>query len=294
MEVRPTSVNLLLDPEFAMAHNWLGHSYMAQAAIFSGVLEAEEGMEQAIIHIERSIELAPALKEARPMHAFYYLYHDWDFKLADEEYLTSLNNVEPESYALYADYLNFVRRHDEALKWSEKLEETEPFYPNTRMILSLYYTGQIEEAIAYAEGRLRIMKNYYVMDSYGFVLLNSGNYESAIEVFQEIFKIENVRYPRILGWLGAAYARSGHTREAKDILEELIGLQKISNAGSPTFFTGVVHSALGNHDEALSYIRNAIDKHEMEIPWLISEPQFFELHDHPEFKRMVKEVGFPV
>lgn len=285
---------IALDPEFAMAHNWLGHSYMAQTAIFSGVRDALEGMEKAIIHIEHSIELAPELKETRPIRALYYLYHDWDFALAEQEYLASLNNIEPESYALYTDYLNFVRRHDEALKWSEKLEETEPYYPNTRMILSLYYTGRIEEAISYAEDRLRIMKNYYIMDSYGFVLLNSGSYASAIHVFHEIFNIENVRYPRILGWLGAAYARSGQSQEARQILEELVELQTINNAGSPCFFAAVVHSALGNTDEALTFIRKSIDKHEMEVPWLISEPQFFDLHDHPAFEKMVEEVGFPV
>lgn len=166
-------------------------------------------------------------------------------------------------------------------------------YPNTRMILSLYYTGHIQEAISYAEDRLRMMKNYSLMDSYGFVLLNSGSYTAAIDVFHEIFNIENVRYPRILGWLGAAYARSGQTQEARQLLEELVELQKISNAGSPCFFAAVVHSALGKTDEALSFIRKSIDNHEMEVPWLISEPQFFDLHDHPDFEKMVEEVGFP-
>lgn len=285
---------IALDPDFAMAHNWLGHSYMAQTAMFSGVLEALDGLERAIVHIDRSIELAPDLKETRPIRAFYYLYHDWDFERADQEYRASLNNIEPEGYALYADYLNFVRRHDEALKWSEKLEDTEPYYPNTRMILSLFYTGQIEEAISYAEDRLRMMKNYYVMDSYGFVLLNSGRYEAAIRVFNEIFNIEDVRYPRILGWLGAAYARSGQAQEAQHIIEELAVLQEVSAGGSPSFFIAVVHSALGNTDEALAFLRKSIDNHEMEIPWLISEPQFFDLHDHPVFEKMVQEVGFPV
>ena len=282
-----------LDPEFAMAHNWLGHSYMAQTAIFSSVLDALEGLEKAIVHIERSIELAPSLKETRPLRALYYLFHDWDFERAEQEYSASLNTIEPESYTLYIDYLNFVRKHEEALRLSKELEEMEPYYPNTRMILSLFYTGRVNEAISYAESRLRIMKNYYVMDSYGFVLLNSGRYDLAIDVFHEIFQIEDIRYPRILGWLGASYARSGQTQDALNIIDELMELQKINNAGSPSFFTGVVHSALGNTKEALTFIRNAIDKHEMEIPWLISEPQFFNLHDHPEFKKMVEEVGFP-
>jgi len=161
------------------------------------------------------------------------------------------------------------------------------------MILSLFYLGRIEEALSYAEDRLRIMKNYSIMDSYGFVLLNSGKYNRAIDIFQQIFLIENVRYPRILGWLGAAYARSGQLTKAEAILEELKERRAISSAGSTGFFTAVVCAAMGNTEEALAWLRIAIDDHEMEIPWLISEPQFFDLHEHPGFQKMVEEIGFP-
>jgi tetratricopeptide (TPR) repeat protein len=137
------------------------------------------------------------------------------------------------------------------------------------------------------------MKNYWTMDSYGFILLNSGRYTEAIKIFLEIFKIENQRYPRILGWLGAAYAHSGQTDRAQEILEELKNRQAISSAGSTAFFTAVVCSALGETADALHWLRIAIDDHEMEIPWLISEPQFFHLHDHPTFAKMVAEIGFP-
>jgi tetratricopeptide (TPR) repeat protein len=282
-----------LDPDFAMAHNRLGHSYLARAAMFGAELDALEGLELAITHIERSIRMDPDLKEARPVRAFYYLYHDWDFEKAEQEYLSSLNTISPDSYALYADYLNFVRRHDEALAWSEKLEESEPYYPNSRKILSLYYTGRVDEAIRYAEDRLRIMKNYWTMDCYGFVLLNSGQYEKAIDTFLEIFEIEGIRYPRILGWLGAAYAHSGKEEEARKILKELQNRKTSSSAGAPGFFSAVVCSALGETAHAFHWLRMAIDDHEMEIPWLISEPQFYNLHGHPTFAEMVAEIGFP-
>lgn len=282
------------DSGFAMAYNWLGHSYIAQSAMFGADLDALEGLEMAFPHIEKSVELDPNLKEARPIRAFYFLYHDWDFERAEQEYLKSLNTVQPESYAYYADYLNFVRRHEEALEWSEKQEENEPYYVNSRKIMSLFYTGRIEEAISNAENRLRIMKNYWTMDSYGFIMLNSGRYEKAIQTFLEIFEIENVRYPRILGWLGAAYARSGQRDKALEILTELEARHQISTAGSTGFFQAVIHSALGNTEDALRWLRVAIDTHEMEIPWLISEPQLFGLHEHPAFKAMVQEVGFPL
>ncbi len=284
---------ILLDSSFAMAYSWLGHSYLAKASMFGAEMDALDALKIAIIPIEKSLEIDPGLSEARTIRAFYFLYHDWDFNRAEEEFLLGINKNLPEGYSLYADYLNFMRRHNEALAMSQLQEREEPYYPNTRMILSLFYLGRIEEALSYAEDRLRIMKNYSIMDSYGFVLLNSGKYNRAIDIFQQIFLIENVRYPRILGWLGAAYARSGQLTKAEAILEELKERRAISSAGSTGFFTAVVCAAMGNTEEALAWLRIAIDDHEMEIPWLISEPQFFDLHEHPGFQKMVEEIGFP-
>lgn len=284
---------ITLDPDFAMAHNRLGHTYVAQAAMFGAELNALEGLEKAIIPIEKSLKIDPDLTEARPIRGFYYLYHDWNFDRAEIEYRVGIANNHPDGLMLYADYLNFLGRHEEALALCMKLEETEPYYPNTRMILSLYYNGRMEEALEYAETRLKIMKNYYILDNYGFVLLNSGNYQKAIEVFQQIFEIENIRYPRILGWMGAAYARLGNLSMANSIIEELQELKEISSAGAPAFFLATIYAALGDSDDALRWIKVAIEDHEMEIPWLISEPQFYDLHELPEFREMAHHIGFP-
>ena len=43
----------------------------------------------------------------------------------------------------------------------------------------------------------------------------------------------------------------------------------------------------------LGWITTAMNDHEMEIPWLTTEPQFYALHDQSDFKDLVKKVGFP-
>jgi hypothetical protein len=30
----------------------------------------------------------------------------------------------------------------------------------------------------------------------------------------------------------------------------------------------------------------------MEMPWLMTEPQFYNLHEEPEFQQLAKQVGF--
>ena len=102
-----------------------------------------------------------------------------------------------------------------------------------------------------------------------------------------------MRYPRMLGWMGAAYARAGKTEEARKIIEELTERRQHTKAGSLAFFTAVVYAALGDTDAALHWLKEAYNGHEMEMPWLTSEPQFRPLHNKPEFRELVARMKFP-
>ena len=282
-----------LDSSFALAYSLQGNIAIAKGSMFGVELDAMEALSQAIISIRKALEIEPDLPEAHAVKGFYHLYYEWDFKKAEQAYKKGIERFNTEGYALYVDYLNFAGRHKEALEMAQRLEYIEPYYPNTRMILSLFYNQQIDEAREFAQSRLRVVRNYLTMDSYGFLLLNSGDHQEAIRIFQQIFELENIRYPRILGWMGAAYARSGQPVRARELIDELMQHRALNSAGSPAFFIAVIHAAMDETEDALHWLSVAIDDHEMEIPWLTTEPQFYQLHHHKDFQAMVKKVGFP-
>ncbi len=283
---------LALDSNFALAHAGMAISYIARAAIFGAELSALEGLSLAKPFLDQAIALDPTLVEARAFNAFYLLYHNWDFEGAEQEYRKAVVTNYPEALALYADFLNFTRRHEEALFLSRKLDKTAPYYPNSRMILSLYYAGHYDEATAFAESRAKMFTNYFTLDSYGFLMLNTGKYLKSIELFHQVMDIEGIRYPRMLGWMGAAYARSGQTETAQEIIDELEARLVITDAGSVRFFIAVIYTALNDKTSALHWLQAAYEQHEMEMPWLISEPQFYPLHEEPAFRELVDKVGF--
>jgi TolB-like protein/AraC-like DNA-binding protein len=285
--------SIALDPNYALPYVGLASTYISRASIFGAELAALEALELAKPFLDKALALDPDLVEAHTWNAFYLLYKNWDFEGAEREYKKGITGNYPDALALYADFLNFVRRHDEALAISRKLDETEPYYPNTRMILSLFYTQQYDEADRFAQQRMRLFNNFYSVDSYGFLMLNTGNYEKAISLFQKTIAIEDIRYPRTLGWMGAAYARSGNRDEANKLIEELKTKRIRSNAGSLAFFIAVIHAALDEKESAVDWLEIAYSDHEMEIPWLKSEPQFFSLHDHPKFQELLDKTGFP-
>jgi TolB-like protein len=290
--IKLLSQAIALDSNYARAYAFLANSYIGLATIWGAELTAIEALERGKPLIEKALRLNPTLVEAHMLMGFYLLYHDWNFSAAETSYKLGITSNHPDGLAMYIDYLNFMSRHEEALALTERLNSIDPYYPNSRMMLSLYYNGKIEEALRYAEARLKIFSNYNIYDGYGFLLLNSGRYVEAIANFQNAIALEGIRYPRILGWMGAAYARGGQRTEALKIINELKERQQEKEGGSICFFIAVVYAALGENATAITWLTNALEQHDMEMPWLMTEPQFFHLHGDPAFATLARKMGF--
>jgi TolB-like protein/Tfp pilus assembly protein PilF len=283
---------IALDSTFALAYAGMAGCHILKASIFGAELDALEAMALARPLLDKALSLDPDLSDAHAWNAFYLLYNDWDFAGAESEYKKAITSGNPDALGLYADLLNFLGRHEEALAIARKLNETDPFYPGSRLVLSYYYNDMLDEAFEEAQARTKLLNNYLSLDSYGFLLLNTGNYEEAISIFERYMNSMGTRYPRMLGWMGAAYAHAGKPDEARKIIDELKERRKHTTAGSLAFFTAVIYSALGENQSALYWLKEAYDSHEMEMPWLVSEPQLKPLHDEPAFRELVARIGF--
>ncbi len=283
---------IALDSGYALAYAGLAASYILTASIFGAELSALDAMALAKPLLDKALALDPDLIEAHLWNGFYFLYNNWDFEGAEQEYKKAIVTNFPDALAVYADFLNFLRRHEEALAMAQKLNQTDPYYPNSRIIHSLYYLGRYDEAAEFAQSRMKLFNNYSTLDSHGFLQLNTGHYQEAISLFQRAMDIEGIRYPRILGWMGAAYARSGQLEKALELIEELKTKRTQTNAGSIAFFIAVIYAALDDKASALHWLQEAYDHHEMEMPWLKTEPQFYSLHQEPEFQDLLNKVGF--
>lgn len=284
---------IALDSGYARAYGALAASYILKAGMFGAELSPLEAFSLAKPLLDKALFLDPDNIEALTWKGFYLLYNDWDFEGTEQLYRKAVAFDFQTALALYADFLNFTGRHDEAISISKRLDQADPYYPNSRMVLSLYYAGRYEEAEEFAHSRMRMFNNYSTMENYGFLLLNTGRYRESIPVFQRVLQIEGIRYPRVLGWMGAAYARSGETGKALELLEELKEKINHTDAGALRFFIAVIYAALDEKPLALHWLQESFVQHEMEIPWMKSEPQFFGLHGDPAFESLLTKVGFP-
>jgi TolB-like protein/AraC-like DNA-binding protein len=283
-----------LDTGYARAYAFLGNSYFGLATIWGAELSALEALQKGKPFVENALDIDKELDEAHMLMGFYHLYHDWNFAEADQAYQKSIVADHPDALALYIDFLNFMSRHAEALELADRLNEKHPYYPNSRKVYTLFYNGRFEEAMEFSASRLRLFSNYNTFDAHGFLMLNLGNYSEAISTFNKAIALEGKRYPRMLAWMGAAYAKSGDRAEAFRIVDELEARLKGGESSSIAFFIAVVHAALNQKADALAWLKKAYESHDMEMPWVMTEPQFYGLHQEQEFIEIASQIGFPL
>ena len=286
---------LALDSSYSYAYSGIAGTLLTSAAMFIAEREALDALELCKPYLDKALALDEANVEAHTWLGFYYLYHDWDFDKAELEYKKGIL-IDPknsEANLIYADFLKFTLRHDEALSFSEQQLKYDYLNFNPRKGISLYYLNRFQEALEFQKARLGTINTYWTYDTYGFVCLNTARYDDAIDSFNKAMALIGRRVPRMIGWMGAAYAKQGKLNQSTKLLNELIEMRKSTNAGSVNFFTAAIYSAMGKEDEAIQWLERAYDDHDMEIPWLISEPQFNNLHDNPKFIGLARRVGFP-
>ncbi len=283
---------IALDSNYARAYAFLANSYIGLATIWGAELSAREAFQKGKPLLDKALALNPDLVEAHMLRGFYKLYSDWNFQGAEQEYKLAIASDHPDALAMYIDYLNFVGRHKEAMIYAERLNFKEPYYPNSRIVFSYVYNGRLDDALEFSESRLKLFNNYNTMDAHGFLLLNMKRYKDAIAYFNRAIALEGIRYPRMLGWMGAAYAKSGEYAKAARIIDELKERMAKKEKESIAFFIAVVYSALDDRQSALSWLKTAYDSHDMEMPWLMSEPQLYNLHEEPDFQNLAHKIGF--
>ncbi len=96
----------------------------------------------------------------------------------------------------------------------------------------------------------------------------------------------------MLGWMGAAYAKAGDRGNAFKIIDEFKTRLSNNDKASIAFFVAVIYSALDDKQSALQWLQTSYESHDMELPWLLTEPQLYPLHHEPEFQELARKIGF--
>ena len=278
------------DPQYALAHAALARCDILRGALFEG---PRKTFPDARKSVAEALKFDANLPEAHTALGAIHLFDDWDWQAAEHELITALDR-DPNvilNRNIYGFCLAAQGRLSEALDTIRRGQELEPLAAPRRNELAMCYNWmrRYDEAIDEAKRAVDLDPNFFL--AYGESGLAHSQKHMHEEAIQELqMAVERSRgHPRMRGLLGHAYAAAGQTEQAQAELKALLSEGKFGTA----FAAARIHAALGENEEAIRWLKEALDERDSTVIWLRSDPTFDNLRSDARFAELLKEMGLP-
>ncbi|MEO5602150.1 MAG: tetratricopeptide repeat protein [Cyclobacteriaceae bacterium] len=285
--------SIALDKSFAASYAGLADCYNALGyASFVAPMDAFPKAKEAAT---MAMQLDSTLAEPHASLGFYYFYHAWDWKAAEQEFriAIALNPNYALAYAWYAYYLTAMQQYDEALVILQKATALDPLSDplHTDIGFSLYYSGNYVDAINQLETCLQTNPKFGPAHLWlGRSFQQQQKFEQAILAYQKALE-GNAYWPVALAALGNAYGTSGDNISAKQVL---ITMDSLSTKKFVTSYgVALVYSGLGEKEKTFEWLNKAYKERSNWLVWLRTDPRFNSLHFERRFSELANQVGLP-
>lgn len=285
---------LELQPDHAAAYAGLARSYVVLPAFPIGGMPPEEAYSQVIHNAERAITLDERLAEAHAALAYVRL-HSLDGEGAEASFRRALdlNPGDPTTRFWYAAALASTGRFDVAIEEARQAAALDPVAPIITAGVSWMHhlARRFDLEIEAAHEALRLEPNFMIARyRLGEGYLNLGRYDEAIVEFTKAYELSG-QSPDLLAALAYARGRAGQRREALAALRALNELAATRYVSS--YAVALVHTGLGDFDEAIRGLERAIDERAWGVVYLPVEPDLDPLRSDPRFDALVARVKTP-
>jgi tetratricopeptide (TPR) repeat protein len=151
-----------------------------------------------------------------------------------------------------------------------------------------YFARQYDQAILHCRDTLELNPNFVgAHDCLGSAYLAKSNYSSAIAECQKATAGSGNDFVRATG-LARAYAAAGNKIEARKILATLMVESKKRYV--PPYFVATVHAALGENEDALTWLGKADEGRDTNLQWLKVDVAFDPLRSDPRFQELLSRL----
>src|SRR4030095_279238 len=130
----------------------------------------------------------------------------------------------------------------------------------------------------------------YGLSTYSWTLRHAGDRDEAVTAAEKGLKLSSGGQ-FFVALLGAAYAAAGRQHDARAALNRLTQMAEHSYV-SP-YHRALIHLHLGERDEALNLLREAVEVKDAWVVWLGVEPQLDPLRGDPEFEELLRLTRNP-
>jgi tetratricopeptide (TPR) repeat protein len=152
-----------------------------------------------------------------------------------------------------------------------------------------YFRREYDAAVDQYEKTLELDPNYYqARFLLALAYMQKGRLDEAVAELQKAADISG-RNPRVVAYLGYAYARASKRREAQNVLDELKA--RSANAYVSSYVFAIVYLGLGDRDRAFEWLEKTVPEHDDKLLFLKVEPVMDDLRSDPRFEDLVRRVG---
>lgn len=283
---------LVRDPQYAQAYVGLANSYNLLREYT--LMPPEQAYPRAKAAAQRAIALDDSLSEAHSALAFVSFYWEWDVATARREYDRAIA-LDPRSAVAHhwrATFLVHLSEFDEALRSIDRAQQLAPessaILADRAMILAA--AGRAPEAISILEDVERAQPNFLSSHAYlAQIFLMTGDWPRYVT---ELEHAANLRQDPS-GKAIARAARAGLGGGGKGVLQAVLAeqLRQHAHGRASPLDLARTHALLGEREEALKRLRQAVAQHEANVVSAGVDAEFAALRAEPEFRRIMAPVG---
>ncbi len=241
-------------------------------------------------NLKKAHDINPNLAESRAGLGWVYFYkadYDRAFK-----YFKSALEIKPynsEVNRLTAAFFLSIGLYHQAIKFCSRAVELDPLHFWNHYILAacFMYAGDYNKAANHFRSALDIDPTHLdLLSRYAYFFILKKNIEEAEKILEIAEKIDEEDYWSVRHARALLFAIKGKKEEALQLIEDR----------PYSYLATSVYSHLGMNDEAVTYIREGIEKGSRELniylyphPFLMSNPFYDNIRDDPSFQEIVKE-----
>ena len=280
---------IAIDPNNSAAYAGIADCY--NMLVVYGRVEPKEGFPKAKEAATKALEIDESSAEAHSSMAFIKFRWDWDRAATEREFQEAikLKPAYAPAHQWYSSYLVAIERFDEAIAEAKRTEELEPlsFVASSHLGWIYYLSGQNDKAIEQCRKILELDPSSFPARRYlGLAYEAKGMYAEAIAEFQTGVKLSGS--PLMLALLGHAYAASGKTAEAKQVLNDLQQLQD-QRYVSP-YTVAAIYAGLSDQDQAFKWLEKAVEERDIWLMNLKVDPVFAKLRSQRQFTDILARI----
>src|SRR5258708_3758452 len=285
------------DSVYARASWGLADAYALLGSNPTSGIARREAMSRARAAALEALALDDTLAEAHTSLAFISWHYDWNWPAAEKEFQRALqlNPSYPTAHQWYAFSLVSQGRTEQALEEIRRAQETDPIslIINADTAEMLYYAHQYDQAIEQAKKVLEMDPEFgLVRTTLAWSYLAKRQPEAALEEVEKGVRISGTK-SYLEANQAATYALLCQKAKARDLLLQLQAESERLHKGQLLLGIAQVHAALGEKDEAFTWLERAFQNRDGGLTLLKEIPYLDSLHGDSRFADLIRRIGLP-